>query len=133
MDEDRSNIYDTKYDYLKYHMYDKYNITESDMIYHFMIPLDETDYSCKNIPECHSCIEDYTNISSKSNKEFKLKCTKSCLWFYWFDNKRQQFAKKQGKRVEYYLKKEFSEITINKELVKKVDFNNYMKLVPLNN
>ena len=123
-------IYNNKYNYLKYSMHNKYNITEDDDIYHLIIPLHEYDYSCKGIPECHSCIEDYNAIQTKNNAEIhiRVKCTQSCLWFKWFDNKRQQYAKKCNKKLEYYVKMERTTVKIGKETINKVDFNEYMKL-----
>jgi hypothetical protein len=134
------DIFNNKYEYLKYQMFNRYGITEKDDIYYLSIPLKEYDYSCKQIPECHSCIEDNNAIQSqlqvqsktKNNVDVRIKCGQSCIWYKWFDNKRQQYAKKNNKKLEYYTKKEYTTIKIGNETINKIDFNEHMKLTNIN-
>ena len=85
------------------------------------------DISCNNIPECSNCKYD-TELLKTTKKEIKLRCCEFCIWYKWFDNKRKIYAKKEGKELIYFIRKDISEKKTENGNIIVFNFNRYMKL-----
>jgi len=88
----------------------------------------------EQISECSRCIEDTNKLKEllKDNKnriECEYNCCKSCLWFDYFDYKRNNLAKIKGKELiviknkEKKEKKEKVDKNIKKEIEKNIKEN----------
>ena len=58
------------------------------------------------IPECSTCKKDMDNFKNKFNEvsatlTMQIECGKNCLWYDWFDNKRQLQAKQSNVKLVY--------------------------------
>jgi hypothetical protein len=85
------------------------------------------------IPECSICKKDMENFKNKFNEgissiNMQLECSIHCLWYDWFDSKRQLQAK-QAKIKLIYTKKEdkLNDNKNKKELQDKENINNKNK------
>jgi hypothetical protein len=76
-----------------------------------------------NIPECSRCIKDNKKLlelmNSNMEKDFKPKCTRYCLWYEWFDYKRDKryFIENEKKRNKTNVSKS---LDIKEKKIKKV-------------
>lgn len=78
-----------------------------------------------NIPECTRCTEDtkkfFNALTNNREKEFKPDCSKYCLWYKWFEYKRnKKFMEKSYVKLETKLETKLeSKSEIPKDIIEK--------------
>jgi hypothetical protein len=89
----------------------------------------------EQVPECSKCVEDTNKVKEllKDNKdkiECEYNCCKSCLWFDYFDYKRNNLAKIKGKELIVIKNKEkkdkkdkIKEEKVDKNIKKEIEKN----------